>query len=177
MNIRASAYVLVCASMVACGGGSNGSTAPVVPATPTTVAGAILAAEATQKTPSLNRDGSLGGPDSDGNGVRDDIDAYISSLSDTPDQKSALRQKSAVLTKTLTVDITNQSALLEVSRQIGAAAACNHARYEPGIAGKKGAEIEKFTINTKPRFDAYMAFSKALGGTTFVLPQGDGCVN
>ena len=125
----------------------------------------------------LDRSNSIAGPDINGNGVRDDIDAYIATLPDTAAQKSALKQQSSVLSKAMTVDLTNQTALLDVSRQIGAAAACNHSKYDPSTASKKSAEMEKLTVNTKQRFDAYVKFSKALSGTTFVLPQGDGCAN
>ena len=89
------------------------------------MAEAIKAAEAAGNTPTLNRDATILGPDTDGNGVRDDIDAYIATLPDTAAQKSALKQKSSVLSKAMTVDLTNQTALLDVSRQMGAAAACN----------------------------------------------------
>ena len=125
----------------------------------------------------LDRSNSIAGPDVNGNGVRDDIDAYIATLPDTAAQKSALKQQSSVLSKAMTVDLTNQIALLDVSRQIGAAAACNHSKYDPSTASKKSAEMEKLTVNTKQRFDAYTKFSKALSGTTFVLPSGDGCAN
>jgi hypothetical protein len=141
------------------------------------MAEAIKASEATGRTPSLNRDATVSGPDTDGNGVRDDIDAYIASLPDTTPQKSALKQESAVLSKALTVDLTSQTALLEVSRQMGAASACTHSKYDSATASKKSLEMEKLTVNTKIRFDAYVKFSKALSGTTFVLPQGDGCAN
>ncbi len=170
MRVLVVIYLLFSISLNACGGGSGSSA-------PTTISEAIKASEIAGNTPTLNRDDTLSGPDADGNGVRDDIDAYIEALPDTAAQKSALKQKSSVLTKAMMVDVKNQTALLGVSRELGAAAACNHAKYEPAIAIKKGAEMEKLTINTKQRFDAYAKFSKALSGTTFVLPQGDGCAN
>lgn len=177
MKYRASLFLLLCLGLTACGGGSGGTSTPTAAPVPKTMAEAITASEAAGNTPTLNRDATVSGPDTDGNGVRDDIDAYIATLPDTAAQKSALKQKSSVLSKAMTVDLTNQTALLDVSRQMGAAAACNHSKYDPATAIKKGAEMEKLTVNTKQRFDAYAKFSKALSGTTFVLPQGDGCAN
>jgi hypothetical protein len=36
--------------------------------------------------------------------------------------------------------------------------------------------MEKLTVNTRQRFDAYMKFNNALSGNSFVLPE-DGCDN
>lgn len=176
MKYRASILLPLCIVLTACGGGSGESFTTTVPA-PTAMAEAIRASEVAGITPSLNRDATVLGPDADGNGVRDDIDAYIASLPDTTPQKSALKQVSAVLSKAMTVDLTNQTALLGVSRQMGAASACAHSKYDSATASKKSLEMEKLTVNTKARFDAYAKFSKVLSGTTFVLPQGDGCAN
>lgn len=123
--------VLLSISMTACGGTGGGTPSP------TSVGEAIKAAEEAGTTPKLNRDDTIAGPDTDGNGVRDDIDAYIASLSDTEPQKAALRQSSAVLTKAMTVDITNQSAALEVGRQIMASVSCVSSKYGQEIKTKK----------------------------------------
>jgi hypothetical protein len=163
-------FLFVC--LEACGGaGGEGASAP------TNVGEAIKAAEAAGTTPKLNRDDTVAGPDVDGNGVRDDIDTYIATLPDTEPQKFALKQTSSVLTKAMMVDVTNQTAVLEVARQIGLSTACSFSKYDGQTAAKKEAEIEKFTVNTKERFDAYMRFSKALSGHSWVLPRGDGCAN
>lgn len=176
-NLRLSlSAVYLAFSLTACG--NNTSSTPNPSSTPpASVADAIIAADQSGALPALNRDNTIAGPDADHNGVRDDIDAYINTLADSPTQKAALRQTSAALSNAMTVDITNQGAVLDASKMIANAAACAHARYDSATASKKNAEMEKLTINTKQRFQAYENFSTAMSGTTFVLPQGNGCAN
>ena len=57
------------------------------PAAPSSVREALLKMDADGTAPKLNRDADVAGPDVDGNGVRDDLDAYINSLPDTEPQK------------------------------------------------------------------------------------------
>ncbi|MGV8894792.1 MAG: hypothetical protein ACOH2K_18050 [Burkholderiaceae bacterium] len=168
------AGVCLTALLSACGAGSSSADS----ATPiTTTAAAILAADKSGALPALNRDATVLGVDVNGNGVRDDLDAYIAALPDTVLQKAALSQMAAAIGNALTTDTANLSSMLIASKQIAAAAACNHARYDSATASKKSAEIEKISVNTKTRFQAYDKFNAALSGTTFVRPQGDGCAN
>lgn len=181
-----SAVLLIVIFLTACGGGDGqrrtdvSNKAPTSdeskkPA-PTNIATAIKAADENGSLPQLNRDETISGTDNDNNGVRDDIDAYITSLPDTPAQKNVLKQSAVALGNALKVDTTNRNALLEVSAQISAASWCRHNQYDTATASKKSAEIEKLMINTKIRFMAYDKFNAALSGTTSVSPQGDGCV-
>lgn len=177
------AFVGLCVtlSLNACGSGSS-SESPLPPAGNNAPAiksavEAIRAADSAGSLPKLNRDATVAGVDADKNGVRDDLDAYIATLPDTPAQKAALVQMAFAINNALTADTADQSALLAASKLIANAAACSHARYDTVTASKKGAEIEKLAVNTKTRFQAYNKFSAALNGTTFVLPQGDGCAN
>lgn len=172
------AGVFLAALLSACGGGSSSSppSADNAPAI-TTTAAAILAADKSDALPALNRDATVLGVDANGNGVRDDLDAYIAALPDTVLQKAALSQMAAAIGNALTTDTANLSSMLIASKKIAAAAACNHARYDSATASKKSAEIEKISVNTKTRFQAYDKFNAALSGTTFVRPQGDGCAN
>lgn len=122
-------------------------------------------------------DATIVGADANGNGVRDDLDIYIDALPDTSAQKSALTQMAASLGKAMLTDATNQAIVLKASQEIAAAAACLYARYDSTTAGKKSASMEKLTINTTVRFNAYDKFNTALNGLTFTLPQGDGCAS
>ncbi len=162
----------------ACGGSGNPSTTAQTPSAPDmTVAQALKSGDQSGAFPTLNRDSTVSGPDTDANGIRDDIDAYIAALPDTPVQKAAMRQTAIALANALTVDITNQSALRAVSNQLSAAASCLYARYDTTAASKKSREIEKYTVNTKIRFLAYEKYNSAMNGKSMVLPQGGGCVN
>lgn len=148
------------------------STVPI-----TTVGQAILVAEANGTIPKLNHDDTLLGPDTDGNGIRDDIDTYIATLPYTEVQKNAVKQDARALATTLTVDKTDKVALLAVSSQIDRAIDCIHDQFisEPGRASKLSSDNEKMTVNTKIRFIEYEKFNSALSGGVFTSPSGDSC--
>jgi hypothetical protein len=167
--------VLVSLSVVACEGGDGNGTTGQSTSAPATVAEALKMADQRGTYPPLNRDTSIAGPDANNNGVRDDIDAYIASLPDSAAQKAALAQESAALTHAMSIDTTDPNALADALKRIANAATCVQTRYYLSTA--KSPDMEKLTINTKVRFMAYEAFNTAASGHSFVLPQGDGCVN
>lgn len=142
---------------------------------PNTVTIAIKIADGNGYSPFFNRGGTVSGVDSVGNGVRDDIDAYISSLPDTPAQKNVLQQSAIAIGNALKVDVTSQDAILEVSAQMSAASWCRHNQYSSVTASRKSAEIERLMINTRPRLLAYEKFNAALSGTASISPQENGC--
>lgn len=79
---------------------------------------AVRKGEADGSLPVLNRDATVAGPDADGNGVRDDIDAYIDRLTDTPAQKAGSRQLSAGILASLVADVHDNNALDAASKAI-----------------------------------------------------------
>ncbi len=143
----------------------------------TTVGQAILAAEANGTIPKLNHDDTLLGPDTDGNGIRDDIDAYIATLPYTEVQKKAVQQNARALNVTLTVDKTDKTALADVSNKLVRAVVCIHDKFQDGTttASKLISENEKITINTKNRFLEYEKYNSARSGSVTRLPEGDTC--
>jgi hypothetical protein len=143
--------------LAACGGGGASATPEVVAST---FLEARSAAEKAGVIPVLDRTTSLLGTDADNNLVRDDIDAYINSLPDTPAQKAALRQTAAALNATLTVDLSNLAAVAIVDTRIMDSSSCEVFVY----AGVKSPEIEHYVINTKERFMAYMKYNQSLNG-------------
>lgn len=142
---------------------------------PNTVTITIKIADGNGYSHFFNRGGTVSGVDSDGDGLRDDIDAYISSLPDTPEQKDVLRQSAIAIENALKVDVTSQDKILEVSAQMSAASWCRHNQYNSVTANRKSAEIERLMINTRPRFLAYAKFNAALSSATSVSPQENGC--
>lgn len=123
----------------------------------------------------LDRSTSLLGTDTDGNGVRDDIDAYINSLPDTSAQKAALRQAAAALNAALVVDLTDAVAVNAVSAKTSDAVSCVALVYG-NAAWRHSKNILKYVVNTKERFTAYMKYNQALSGKMLSLsPQGSGC--
>lgn len=106
---------------------------------------------------------------------RPEIDAYIAALPDTSGQRSALGQMSTSLRIAIQTDTSDRASMSAAANGIAAAAACLYARYDSSVAGTKRATIKKLSINTRARVAAYDKFNAALSGSTFALPQGDGC--
>jgi hypothetical protein len=159
--------------MVSCGGGTT-----TQPLSGSEVIQQLNDAEKQGLLPKLNRDNTITGSDTNHNGVRDDIEAYIESLPDTPEQKSALRQDARVINEAMTVDVTNQKLLENVSLKIERAVRCLGRKYtKHGVSTKKGKEIQAFMVNTKERFIAYQKYNMARSGSvSSSLPWSeDGC--
>ncbi|OVZ64695.1 hypothetical protein CDO44_00320 [Pigmentiphaga sp. NML080357] len=125
--------------------------------------------------PVLDRSDDLGGPDADGNGVRDDIDAWIARHGGDPARQAALAQlarsfRAAVLAG------GDPAAAQEAAHRNTRAVACVMARSGSGTEGTRAvAEMRKMSANTKARVVAYLAYSAALDGTVMSLPAGNGC--
>lgn len=146
----------------ACGSGNG--TGQNTPQSSNAFSESRLVAEKTGAIPVLDRTTSLLGTDADGNGVRDDIDAYINALPDTMAQKKALKQNSAALSASLVVNLTNQAAVDVVDQLMMDASSCRYSVYGVDAARKYSKDIEKYTINTKERFAAYMKYNQASSG-------------
>lgn len=162
--------------ITACGGaGGNRAIAQTTDSTNTAgIAQTILAAESFGKLPILNRDNTLLGVDADGNDVRDDIDAYINTLSDTPKQKKALHQNHKAFNAALTVDITDKVAVEKVGQMETDAIHCGYLVYDTD-AYKKLGKIEKLTLNTRTRYQTYFKYNSTLNGSVVTLPTKDTC--
>lgn len=109
------------------------------------------------------------------NGIRDDIDAYIDSLSDTVEQKAAMTQVAFAVNNTMLIDVNDHNALVNALKLIGASSRCIRSKYDSKNTRKRNYELEKFTVNTKARLNAYDAFSSAVSGMSSVFPRGDSC--
>lgn len=125
--------------------------------------------------PPLNRDDTISGPDADLNGVRDDIDAYIASLVPDSDlQKAALRQAAAAIRLSMLVDTSDPNMVNAATTRISNAVSCLYERYPSSLAIEKNDQMELFTVNTRRRLRAYLAFNGASGNST--LPRDSGCL-
>lgn len=147
------------------------------PAPITTVGQAILAAEANGTIPKLNHDDTIAGPDTDNNGIRDDIDAYIATLPYTDVQKKAVQQHAKALSASLTVDTSDKAALFKVADDMSRASKCVYKKLTDNTPSKIKSDNEKMIVNTKNRFLQYEKFNSALSGGVFASPDGDGCDN
>lgn len=126
----------------------------------------------------LNHDDTIAGPDTDNNGIRDDIDAYIATLPYTDVQKKAVQQEARAISETLLVDKSNKVAVTAANEKLSRSIACLHYQFSPETndASKISADNEKMIVNTKNRFLEYEKFNLALSGTTWTSPdRGTSC--
>lgn len=126
--------------------------------------------------PLLDRTGTMHGVDTEGNGVRDDIEAWIVHLPLSDSQKKSLHQVAAALQKTLLVDVNDEPALREVAAELTAAVSCAVDRKANRLNGQSlVAEVRNRTANTEMRARAYIRYTQALDGFVFKSPDGSGC--
>lgn len=140
-----------------------------------TVQQAIDKAVSQGKIPNLDRTSSVAGVDADKNGVRDDIDAYINSLNYSTIQKAALRQASSSITLAITSDFTNSTSVQTAGDLISNSVHCIYSTFDGDTAREMVHNIEKYTINTRQRVDAYLKLGEASNGKEFSVPRTDTC--
>jgi hypothetical protein len=171
---RASA-VLCAIALNACGGGSS----PPQANSPDSPKAKVLALEESGAIPKLERGSTLEGTDANGNGVRDDIDAFIERNYSTEPQRRAASQLAAHFQRTILVDKSDRDALKRQSVHGARAVRCIYARFNGADGSKQpaavGYELEAITANTKERLKAYLAYSKGLDGAVVSMPEGDTC--
>ncbi len=173
------AGVILAFCLAACDSGSSppppvSTPSPSPSASPTPT---VASLEASGAIPTLDRSASLSGPDTNSNGVRDDVDAYISSGDHTPEQKAGLTKFAAGIQGSLSVDPLDRDATIGASRTVSRALNCVLVRFGANIsAGAKAmSDIESITTNTRARLDAYLAYNKALEGSVVATAEGDTC--
>lgn len=126
----------------------------------------------------LDRTNGIAGVDADKNGVRDDVDAYISTRYSAAPQKAAALQVARTIQKELLVSKTDKPAIKLLTLAEDRAVNCVYSKFDRNSSIKPGAvvqDIESVTTNTEERLLAYLAFSKAADGTTGTIPEGDTC--
>jgi len=169
--------LLVAAMVAGCGNGSDGpggGTAGGMP-TPYSFKEAFSKLEASGQLPVLDRSDSIAGLDANANGVRDDMERYIDSKPNSQPQKNSLKSLHRAFNKAMTVDTKDRNALREVANSINLSVICIHQTYPLEEASPAGREIEKLTVNTRGRYDAYMKFNSAMNGTVMKDVKGVKC--
>lgn len=175
-------------TLAACGGGGSATAQQPEPAAPAptpaqpveqTPAQKIAALEQSGALPTLDRSVSLPGPDANGNGVRDDVDALIASKYTDSAQRAAATQLAASLQAALLVDKANPSAVKAVSVRTSRSINCVYQRFDGVNGGASPAavvqELGSVTTNTKARLLEHLAYSKALDGSVISLAEGNTC--
>jgi hypothetical protein len=142
--------------------------------------------ERTGVLPSLDRSTSLAGPDTNANGIRDDIDAYIAALPASDAVKKAARQRARVQQRSLLIDLNDRPALKALADASMASTACMSSTILNGVPLELESKtvreghaitfkIEAITANTPERAERYLAYMRALHGTTTRYPEGKVC--
>ena len=96
-------------------------------------------------------------------------------MTDTEQQKNRLTKFHKAITATMLVDIKDEAELRNVGNELSKSAHCLSYVYGAEVAFKKGKEIQKLTVNTKPRFLAYMKYNDAMDGRVFFMPPKNIC--
>jgi hypothetical protein len=135
------------------------------------------------KYPVLDRTDTLAGVDADKNGIRDDIDLYISKQEFTPEQEIAIKQEAAVMQRSVTINVKDKKALAKLQVDSGISMAClSYTKFgmNGNIRGSSLAlDIESLTANTKKRLKNYLAYNHTLDGSVWSSTnyKGNPCVN
>jgi len=130
------------------------------------------------KLPKPERTDSILGIDSNQNGIRDDIDAYIEEKYKDELEKKAVQQFARNSQLKLAVNLEDEVALQESSQEADRATTCIYKTFksDPNITASDVIdEIANITTNTKKRLKAYYKYSDALDGFVFTIPQKDYC--
>ena len=168
---------LAVAALTACGGSERSTPASPSNDTSTTLGAQIQALEASEQLPKLDRSTDIKGPDTNNNGIRDDIDAWIAALPITEEQKKAAQQAARVRQAELLVNLTDKAELYRLGdlsmRSVSCLADSFGSEYQKGF--DLGSQIEAMTANTKERAKQYIAYNRAVSGSTGRLPKGNTC--
>lgn len=142
---------------------------------PTETASKIAALEASGQLPKLDTSNSVAGPDTNMNGIRDDIDLYINAKIYPPGQKAAVEQLARAFQKGVTADIANQDSVEAAKVAMGRAVSCMVERFRNPLDQSHSHALiisthdtlRKFTTNTKNRLLAFLRLDQALDGHIF----------
>lgn len=139
----------------------------------------IAALEDQGALPKLDRSSDVQGPDVNANGIRDDVETYIATNYTSTPQRAAAEQFARVIQSAMLVDNTDAAAAKAIALRGSRAVNCIYSHFDGNAGSKQPAavveELKSVSTNTKARLLAYLAYSKALDGTTGALPEGDTC--
>ncbi|WP_338414086.1 hypothetical protein [uncultured Sphaerotilus sp.] len=159
--------------LTGCGGGGGGAAAPVAEPTATVMtklqtSGALL---------SLDRSTALAGTDANGDGVRDDVTAWIGTQGYAGNLPKAAAQLAKAYQSVLTVPLTDDAAVRAARLASSDAVECIMQKAPSIEAGYKAvADLRRVTVNTDARVKAYLSYVELVNDTVARAPEGDGCV-
>jgi len=132
--------------------------------------------EKSGKLPVLDLSDDLAGPDTDDNGIRDDIDAYIRKNFTKPEERKAVEQYARTTQAELMVDINDRRAVRLANETNNRAYNCMRFTFEDRAKYSRFMdEIFSMTMNSRKRVKQYDRYDAALSGSSWELPRGDTC--
>lgn len=142
---------------------------------PSAIALKVAELEASGVLPKLDTSNSIAGPDTNRNGIRDDIDKILTERGLSTGTKHAADRLAKSLQGILVVDLSNETALLGARVELATATKClfNTMVAESGVdagvdsAAKLAGQLEQLTANTKLRAKSLIEFSKSVSGMSF----------
>jgi hypothetical protein len=162
--------------LAGCGGGGGGSTSAAPTPTEST-ASVMTKLQASATVLSLDRSTAVAGTDANGDGVRDDVTAWITTQGYTGDLPKAAAQLAKAYQTALTLTLTDDTAVRAARLASSDAVECVMQKSASIEAGYKAvADLRRVTVNTDARVKAYLAYVELVNDTVARAPQGDGCV-
>lgn len=136
----------------------------------------IVSACGAGHSPELDRSPSLMGVDRDKNGIRDDIDEYVSTLAVTNRQKLAIQRAASSLQAIQGIDLNNALSVQESANNLAQSVVCLSASFDSlADANMHLKTLENYTANTKNRAEQYNNFNAERDGSVTRLPNVAGC--
>jgi hypothetical protein len=126
--------------------------------------------------PALDRSASVLGPDTNANGIRDDIEAWIDSRNDrTAAQKAAMRQYAKALQAELAAERTPEAALgaVKAAERAHNCLRSLAATFDEYLVWSR--RVRDYNLNTRERADASHAIDRLLSGQSWSMSNGDTC--
>ncbi len=136
---------------------------------------ALAVMEQSGEIPVLDRSSDLKGPDTNNNGIRDDLDVWIAQQKLPASQQKALEQNAKVLQKVFSIDLNSREQRLALDYEDSLASNCTYLKFGEKNRYKINRDIEHYTFNTKERFVYYWKYNNLLSGESFQAPIGDTC--
>ncbi|EIO3975576.1 chromosome partitioning protein ParA [Vibrio vulnificus] len=125
--------------------------------------------------PLLDRSDSLTGPDTNQDGIRDDVEAFIDALEVTESVRNALKQDARSAQENISYDFSDKtepsiSKATEISKKFDRALACyEFVGIEVDDIINSSRLLMSLTYNTKKRTLAFLSYNRLLNGSTSVM--------
>lgn len=166
--------VAISATLSACSPSTDHPTTPEPDLN--TPSDAIKVLEDRGEIPKLDTSDDLAGPDSNNDGIRDDIGEWINTVATTTDQQRDLRHVARTIQIAILSEPDNEQELAEIGRQMALNTVCMRQSFTDYESRRSVLEeVQAFTANTEARAFAYQAYNEARDGSVGILPSTSEC--